>query len=53
MPLGVFLVYLELCHNYQIYLDRPWNFTKYVWLSFDKSTDRMANSVDPYQTSPI
>ena len=31
------------------------NFTKSVWLSLDvsKSTDRMANSVDPDQTAPI
>ena len=31
------------------------NFTKSVWLSLDvsKSTDRMANSVDPDQTAPV
>ena len=30
-------------------------FTKFVWLSSDvsKSTDNMANSVDPDQTAPV
>ena len=51
--------YVELYHNYQIYLDFAQTsqkiFTKSVWLSLDvsKSTDRMANSVDPDQTAPV